>query len=340
MNKTANQILSIPVDKPHLLFAGVDNTDQLKVMYRQLRSEWHPDRNTDSQAAEVLSHINVLHAAAEQKLIAGTWGTKQLSETFITLDGREFKLKYVKTFPTVTGVTYIGYELALFKINKDYYDLLPAIQRTLKFATPEMEKNVGIYLPKFDKSIDFGDYIVIKVNKDKDAIRLSDIHQYYLDKGTTLDIKHVTWIVTRLLNIACYLEWSKLCHNDIALDTLYVNPSKHSVYLLGGWEFSTITDTKLKIVRSGHTDLMSPEQKKTKLSSNSLDLELIRNVARTLIGDIHALNKIPKPIKTFITHPTTGSAIKDYEIWSRVVTDAFGPRKFINLDLTVDQIYQ
>ncbi|MFX4865105.1 hypothetical protein ABTB62_20195, partial [Acinetobacter baumannii] len=76
------------------------------------------------------------------------------------------------------------------------------------------------------------------IRKTPDQLLLSDVLSFY--KTTPFPLAHAGWIINGLLNIACYLEHSRLTHNAISAETVFVSPLRHTVHLLGGWWYSTL----------------------------------------------------------------------------------------------------
>jgi hypothetical protein len=149
-----------------------------------------------------------------------------------------------------------------------------------------------------------------------------------------------------LHNMTCYLDWADLSHNDISLDTYFISPKYHSGALLGGWWYTSKIGNKIIAVPNRTYQYMPMEVRKTKISSIKTDLELIRAVGRELLGDVTGTRlkqneDIPKPLINWLVLPSpTGSAIKDYTLWQKVLTDSFGPRKFVNMEVAAEELYK
>ena len=75
-----------------------------------------------------------------------------------------------------------------------------------------------------------------------------------------------------------------------------------------------------------------------------LDLECIRAVGRAALGDPTGLGLVgrrdlPRPMADFLRLPSSGSAIEDYRTWNEVLSDSFGPRRFLELPITSSDVY-
>ena len=87
--------------------------------------------------------------------------------------------------------------------------------------------------------------------------------------------------------------------------------------------------------------LLPLKVKDTKICNDSIDLECIRYVGRSLLGDsVGTTLKEPEPMVKWLKLPSPKDAFDDYEKWQKVLTDYFGPRKFVKMELTADDIYK
>jgi hypothetical protein len=114
---------------------------------------------------------------------------------------------------------------------------------------------------------------------------------------------------------------------------------------LGGWWYASVIGEKMKAVPNRTYQYMPIDVKKSKIASSKTDLELIRSVGRELLGDIsgirlNQIEGIPKPLINWLQLPSpTNSAIKDYGLWDKVLTESFGPKKFVKTELTSEELY-
>lgn len=116
--------------------------------------------------------------------------------------------------------------------------------------------------------------------------------------------EHAAWMVSRMENLCCVLEYSGLVHNGITVDSVYVNPRTHEGYLYGGWWNSYA---------------------KTDPSDNK-DLWAIRDTADKILGEYK--NDAPKEFRNFIKNAPAADAYSDFLLWDNVIEKGFGGHKF------------
>lgn len=334
-----NAILN--AEKPGDIFSN--DATKIKEEYRNLCKIWHPDTNKSKKAAEVFAKINELYTLGVGMIAHGDW---EMSNAIVIKreDGRRFQLTYlsIKTFEI--GIAYIGRTILAYKIDgqhKRYFD--NAIeQMKFTYANYAMGTQFSRILPKIKdnfKDIN-GDFWII-LHKSSDVYCLEDVFEYYNRK---IPDRHVAWIVSRLCNIACYLQCSGVAHNGICLRNCYISPEYHQILLLGGWWYATkIGSNMIGTVREVY-DIMPPSIKSSKQANIKTDLESVKALARTLLGSKSGMGfvkdiQIPKPFVTFITDSSTGDAKKEFELWDHTLEASYGERKFIPMELSEEDIY-
>lgn len=339
-NFSAEQILGSKF--PGDLFSK--DTIKIKEELRRLLKLWHPDVNHDPISAEVFNHIYELYHLGISQLESGKWETPGLLE--IGTNSNQFRVKYKKHFEFELGDCYIGDYIITYLIDKSYEDLFNNGRLTVnnfKYSSDRMKVEVMRYLPKPIRCFEIENKLGWVFEKTPDILSLRDVLNCY---GGKLDPRHVAWIMSTLHNITCYLEYAGLSHNDISLDTYFISPKYHSGALLGGWWYATREGERLIAVPNRTYQFMSTETKASKIAFTKTDLELIRAIGRELLGDstgirLNQIEGIPKPLISWLQLPSpTYSAIKDYSLWQKVLTDSFGPRKFVKMELTSNELYK
>jgi hypothetical protein len=86
---------------------------------------------------------------------------------------------------------------------------------------------------------------------------------------------------------------------------------------------------------------------KEKKAKTSYDRLAIKGVGigclgdSTLIGSRLLMDKdIPKPFLTWLRSPSLANAIKEYEGWDKALESSFGKKKFIKLDVNINDVYK
>ena len=338
---SADEILS--TTEPGGLFTG--NADMLKEEYSRLVKTWHPDRNGNSRESNlVMSHINMLYQKALEMLQAGAWA----GPGFVRLPGKDgwiHEIKFRASRDFELGTVYIGDNMVVYLVSYSHRDLFNnarGVIGSFKYANDSMRKEMSRYLPNIvNVFVTEDDQLGIEVRKTSDLLLLRDVLNFY---GGRIPDRHVAWILSTLYNLACYLDYTKLSHNAISLDTYFISPQYHSGALLGGWWYAVPQGSRLLGVPAATFAIMPPKVKDKKVGSTLTDLELIRLIGRELLGDRNGtrlldMNAAPRPMVEWLRGVPTARAVDDYLNWKRVLADSFGPPKFVEMALTADMLY-
>lgn len=340
---TADFLLGIAHNAPESLFSR----DPLaaKRERQRLASLWHPDRNSDPRATEVLQHIQTLFDVAETKRRAGTWETPGL-RVFTAQNGAQFELAYARRHAVDIGTLYVGRMVLAFEIahaNRDLVERAQAQLAGLSYATPEMRAEFARYFPEQLRAVDTTTGTVLVYRKTSDLLLLQDVLDHYKGK---MPARHVAWVISRLLNIACYLErQGKVAHNGIGLDSVFISPQHHSAALLGGWWFSTGLGQPLRAISRKASLYAPPDVLAQKVGDARTDLELIKALGRELLGAsagtyLKSDTTVPVALVDWLELSSSLDAVSAFKEWQgRVLLDAFGKRSFEELALTHSDIY-
>ena len=118
----------------------------------------------------------------------------------------------------------------------------------------------------------------------------------------------------------------------------------HSGALLGGWWYAVQQGSNMIGVSDITYSIMPPKLKEEKCGSIMMDLELIRMVGRELWGDIggtklQRMEAAPLPMIEWLRGVSSTRARTDYKNWGDILTKSFGPRKFVEMNFTADELY-
>lgn len=330
---TADEILAIT--SPESLFPF----DTLDRAYKELAKKWHPDINKHPKSAEVFMHISTLHTVAVEKVRMGAWGFAGAIQ-FRDKLGSLYKMKYRYYEPFELGEMYVADRSLCYivaeKHKRLFHNGINAI-KDFKFGSDSLKE----IFPKIKKSgeIDDGRLFVV-FEKTSDVLPLSVVLNYYNGK---IEPKSAAWIISCLHNTACALKFSKVAHNDISTSTYFVSPKYHTGLLLGGWWYTVPSGSKLIGVPQRTFMLMPYSQKNTKVATSKLDAELLRAVGREVLGDKSGntlvQKGVPKVMADWVNIPSSRHPYDDYSKWGEVLTKAFGPRKFIPMEIDVQDAY-
>ena len=341
---SATAILAIPANQPELLFTG--SADSAKKEYRKLASIWHPDRCKDAQANAVFAWLKDLYQVAEAKLASGAWEVPGLLRVTSTA-GTSYEIRYLRKMKVDMGQMYVGNSVLVFDIAAENEDLVAQALATLSgftYASASMEAEFSRYFPELQQRIETPTGAVLIFKKTPDLLLLQDVLDHF--KGE-MPARHVAWVISRLLNIACYLErQGKVAHNAIALDSVFISPKFHSAALLGGWWFSARLGAPLKAATRRMTLFAPPDVMQRKVADSRTDLELIKALGRELLGDVTGVrlfknSAVPSALANWLQMSSAQDAVGGFKEWQeRVLIDAFGQREFVELALTQQELYK
>jgi len=174
------------------------------------------------------------------------------------------------------------------------------------------------------------------VAKGADDLPMVDVCRVF---GGSVDPRHVAWMMSSLHHIACYLTYARTTHNAISPDTCFLSPRRHAVSLLGGWWFSTASGERLRAMPTWSLRNVPQKIIDTQVGDPRIDLTLIRAVGMYLLGP-DGMAKAPAAMRRFLEGPVVEDAFKIYRTWiEQVLQESFGDRRFVDLRLGSDQIY-
>ena len=343
---TAHQIIKIK--EPGALFTG--DKKQIHKEFRQLAKKFHPDVNKEDGMDLIFRHIQELYQWGLEMLDKGTWSIPGVIEFKDSKKkGHIHKVTYKKKCEFELGQVYIDNLNVTYIIDDQYRDLVNQaffIFGNFRYSSDRMRKEISKYLPQFVSMFaPEGKHIGVIIKKTQDVIPLRTIFEYHQKNKIDQWDKHVAWIISSLYNILCYFEYANITHNDISLDTYFISPPYHSGVLLGGWWYSAMQDAKLMAVPYPTYDLLPLDIKKSKLADVRVDLELIKALGRELLGDrtggrLLTMKPAPIPMINWLKHSSSGKALDDYTLWQKVLYDSFGDKKFIEMIIDLEKIYE
>lgn len=328
---------------PYELFTG--DRETAKKEHINLVKTFHPDLGENSKEyKEVFIRINELYLEAVKLLDEGIWIEDGMIK-MTSCDGEKYSMKYNEEYSFELGKCYLGNRSVLYLIYKEHSDFVDnALNRIkkLKYANDSMKQEFEKYFPKILRTfVTSNEKIGMLIEKMEDAYCLKDILNYYNGKVSP---RHVAWILGSMYNVACYLYYNDLSHNGITIENCYISPSNHSVFLLGGWWYTVSSDEKMIGVSNQIYNIMSMDMKTSKKGTYLLDLESIRLVGRTLLGDENGISlindpDIPKPLVDWVRGVPADNPMEEYKLWENVIKESYGERKFIEMNIDKNKLY-
>lgn len=322
---------------PHELYTG--EKDAAKQEHINYLKKFHPDlHNGGDEYKEVTSIINELYSDAIKLMENGNWVEDGIIR-ITSSDGQKYSMKFNKEYSFELGKYYIGNKSILYlidKANSDFVDNALEKIKNLKYENNHMESEFKKYFPIVLKEFETKDEKVgVLIEKPEEVYSLTEILSYYNGK---VPPRHVVWIMSSIYNIECFMYYNNLSHNGITIDNYYISPSNHSGFLFGGWWYTVRINEKMLGVSKELYSIMSPNMKANKIGTYLLDLEAIRLIGRTMLGDKNGISltkdsDIPKPLVDWVRGVPTDNPIEEYNLWDNVIKQSYGERKFVNMDI-------
>lgn len=252
------------------------------------------------------------------------WETA-LTQNFTCADGTPINIKYMYRYSDKDAEVFVARRNIVFHFKKSGAEKTELLRKNVSLLDyPSADtRNLQEFFPKISGGfqLDDGTYIcVIAKNEDEYPLRLFGV----------LHGRHAAWIVSRLENLCCVLQYSSIVHPEINADTIYINPYTHQASLYGNWW------------RCGkHNTYSYGERKLLDLRQNLLGL---RNTAATVLGcvdadHIHDSVNIPKPFADFLRSTPRVTAYDDFAYWDEKMIEAYGERRFVTMDTDDENIY-
>jgi len=315
--------------------------EDLKKQYFTLIKKFHPDVNKSMNATKVMVLLNSFYKEARRMFREGEWHESNC--VILTgVDEKKRKISYLKSSNNELGETYVCNTVVCFLFDKDkelYYNAYIQNIKNLKYANEAMKKQFSTIVPDIVDSFKTTDgRSAIVVSKNRNDILLTDL----LKHVNIIDEKHVAWIVSSLLNVACFLYYNNIGHNTLVQDSIYVNVNSHSITLLGGWEYSKTFGQKMIGLKKQAYDNLTTKTKRDKISTYTTDLECVRQVAREClrVKTPHESKKLPDAYSKWLWGAPSENSYSEYSRWVKVLEDSYGKRKFVIWDISPENIYQ
>jgi hypothetical protein len=330
---TADDILAIPRNEPERLF---QTPDQIVAAYHKLAMRWHPDKPDGRR--EVFEHLTALKQEAELHVSEGRWQIPGLLE----IAGR--KIRYFKSYPFELGMAYLGNTVLALVVEEDFLTLAKNAEAAIKgmeFANDRMAAEMQPRLPRLKAAFDTGKgQRVLVEEKQPGLIRLSDL---IVHQGGKIDPRHAAWIISDLLNTACYFgAYRQISHMGLATETVFIDPAAHRTVIAGGWFYTTALGEPLMAIPERTDQLLPAVARHTERATGSIDLELIKGIGREMLGDVsgtHLDTGVPAALRDWLRMPSGMDAVAEYKAWPKILEDSFGARRFTELPVTASDIY-
>ncbi|MBQ9762732.1 MAG: hypothetical protein IJV82_06640 [Oscillospiraceae bacterium] len=247
------------------------------------------------------------------------------STRFTSVDNQIIDVRHLHTYRSPYCDAYVARSNIIFHFHQNLRSDAEVYSRmvsSLDYPSADV-RNLSDFFPRITGGFRLADgthLLVISKTEDEYPLRLFG----------TLSARHVAWIISRLENLCCVLEFSGLVHPGISPDTVFIDPYTHQASLYGGWWEAC----KVNTLRPGG-----------KMARSFDSLMGLRQTAAAMLGfpqlsDVRYRPDVPKPMIDFLTSIPKDTAYEDFALWDKTLIAAFGERKFIQMDTDDGQIYR
>lgn len=299
--------------------------------FRELVKQYHPDVNPHPQTGKVIEKIISLYREGLRRKKEGLWGTSRNS-VILHISSKKIVYKYYETYEMEIGKVFIGKSSLLFCIKDEFVDLRNNASFVLSSFTYDTEGMREEFAHRFPPIVPFSPPSYFILQKPFSYVRLRDVVNYY--KGE-LHPKSTAWIISNLYNLLCFFFHNKYIHGDISLDSIYIEPQAHTLFLSSYFYGSFGDNKKFAALPERTIDYCNYLQRNGYVRDFRVDGDLLR-----LVGSELNNKNTPLPMKKYFNSPASGNIYEEYKIWmNEVLPSSFGERKFFEMDTSAKLIY-
>lgn len=208
-------------------------------------------------------------------------------------NGKPVNLKYYYRFDRQDKIVFVGRnKVSILYTNPD--DCVHAIEnfKNLEYPSSDIEK-----LSKGFPTI----LATVNLKDNKRLLVLDKAENIYpLAIFNKLDPKNVAWMISRMENTGCILQFNSLDFKNLTVYDIYINPKTHHVFFLDGWE---------NVVPS---------------STTTNYLKALRQIAK----DQMILGRAPQKCIDFLEGAPATTAYDDFKLWDDVIMNGFNGHNF------------
>ena len=239
--------------------------------------------------------------------------------SFTTSDGQVIELKYLHYYSDKCADVYVTRRNIAFRFRDGMNDKAEHFRKmvsSLDYPSADT-RSLSDFFPRVTGAfiLDDGTSLLV-INKREE--------EYPLRLFGKLGGRHIAWIISRLENLCCVLEYNGLVHPEIDVDTVYINPNNHTACLYCNWWSVDRQNTR---AADGH------------LLASADNLTGLRKTAKALLETEEETSDTPKALLDFINSVPKFDAFEDFAFWDDMLIKAFGERKFIKMDTEDSDIY-
>lgn len=238
-------------------------------------------------------------AEAERKDL--DYGTDRLwswvgTDSFTMADGQTLRIEYMKKYDKSDYICYLAKEsvVCVFENNREAAAFSAGVGRMV-FPPADVRLHRSFPELKMELTLEGGGTVLVYRRRP---------NVYPAEMFAPLTSEHLAWVISRMENICCALEYAGLEHGDIGPDSVWIDPFRHEGVLYGDWR-------RVRPLRSGR------------------DLTALRKTAIRLAKN----TKEPKELYLFLNAAPASDAYADFEKWDQVIEKGFGGHRFVKMEL-------
>ena len=275
------------------------DTDYFKTFYRQMVESSSKDEDSRERDDRLWDRASVI--------------------TFATTEGQNIELRYLHSYSDKCCDVYVTRRNIAFRFRKGEENRAEYMRKMISALDyPSADtRTLSDFFPRVTGAFILEDNTSLVVINKREG-------EYPLRLFGKLGGRHIAWIISRLENLCCVLEYSGLVHPDISLDSIYINPNDHSACLYCGW---------WDVAR------MNTRDKSGKLLTSEDNLTGLRKTAESLLTTDKVTPDTPKALLDFIRSSPRVDAYEDFAYWDEMIIKAFGKRKFIKMETSDSDVY-
>lgn len=310
------------IDNEYIVFFNCKEKSDVEFRFKQLAKLVHPDVSKEPNAADLFSRLKELRQLVLSQLEAGTWNAGSIfigKYSFLPLNIRKFENGteyYIKNgvvydFNTRELASKVNSILSGFESISDL-----VLKKKVMYSFPEKHYHS-------DKTV-----IIARAQKEVPASLFS----------TKVDHRSTAWIMTSLLNACCFLQSQRVVHGAISPSNILLNLDKHSVRIVGGWEFHTRVNSDIKFIPGWVYRNLPKSCVADKKSKFRIDTEASKSIIREMI---RGTSSVPNPVRRWLDSPCAEDSRETFSSWEKV-RDSCYKREFIKCDespLTMEKYY-
>ena len=227
-------------------YIDIFNINEYETDYKRFMKLIHPDVCHQENATKAVAILNNYKA--------------QIADVIVSIDDSgNFK--------------YNPYKI-LYSENKLLQDIAYINFKKLKHPTDSKAKNFQRYLPK-DMLMHTTENNLRMCMLDKRAIPLTDL---------TLEQKHVNWVISRIMEFSCWLNFLGYSHCGITPETIFVVPETHGVIFTSLYHLTEL-NTKINTISAKYRTWYPDHVFTKKIATEDIDVCMIKRMSYYLLGD-------------------------------------------------------